>query len=77
MLVLFCLPYRGRRGGIAALPALIHAIGCMDAQGVLAQNETIQPIQTVCYLSIIFEDRGPDSIILINSIKHSYCFESI
>ncbi len=35
-------------------------LGCVDAQGVLAQNRVILPIQTVCYLSIIFDDSGPD-----------------
>jgi len=36
------------RGVIAALPALIHGRLLLHAQGVLALNRTILPIQTVC-----------------------------
>jgi len=27
---------------------LLSMLGCMDGQGVIAQNGTISPIQTVC-----------------------------
>ncbi len=45
---LFCSVNLGGGGGgiIAALPA--QAAGCMDGQGVFAQNRTIPPYQTLC-----------------------------
>ncbi len=35
--------------GLSLLSLLLFMVGCMDAQGVLVQNRTIPPIQTVCY----------------------------
>jgi len=43
MLVLFCsVPEEG----LLLLCLLLSMLGCMDAQGVLAQNRTTLPIQT-------------------------------
>ncbi len=46
--------------GLLLLSLLLSMLGCMDAQGVLSQNRTILPIQSVCQLSVIFEDSGPN-----------------
>ncbi len=35
-------------GRLLLLSLLLSMLGCMDAQGVLVQNITIPPIQTVC-----------------------------
>ncbi len=35
-------------GGLSLLSLLLSKLGCMDAQGVIAQNRTILPIQTIC-----------------------------
>lgn len=45
MLVLFRLPW-----GLLLLSLLLPMPGCMDVQGVVAQNGTIPPIQTVSHL---------------------------
>jgi len=45
---------------------LLFMLDCMEVQGV-AQNRTIPPIQTVCLLSIVFDDSGPDRNLIYTS----------